>query len=199
MPITPDAKWLEAFKLPLRAMIGVTLACCALLWLDNTKQIDLSIFGALTKSSIFVLTVVAGSLALSGVGAIIFDLVTAKKKRGALAERRATREAEAKERSNAAKEAALDRLNYLSPEELRYLTDCLRKGTQSFTTWIHSPYVSTLASKGLIHTPGGTHHMDHFPFTINDFVWKELLRRKDELIDRDDTNKKQQGEQRRFR
>lgn len=199
MPIIPDANWLNAFKLPLRAMIGVTLACGTLLWLDHAKLIDLSVFGGLTKPSIVVLTVVAGALSISGIGAVIYDLVMAKQKHGTLKARREARKQETDEQSKEAKAAALDRLNYLSPEELRYLADCLRRGNQSFTTWVHSSFASTLAAKGLIYTPGGTHHQDHYPFTIVDFAWKELLRRKDEFIARDDANKKQQDEQNRMR
>jgi hypothetical protein len=62
MPIIPDAKWLEAFKLPLRVMIGVAFSCYTLLWLDSAKHIDLLIFGSLTKASVVVLTVVASGL-----------------------------------------------------------------------------------------------------------------------------------------
>jgi hypothetical protein len=197
MPITPDAKWLEAFKLPLRVMIGLALACYALLWLDSAKHFDLSIFGDLTKPSVVVLMVVTSALAVSGICAVAYEIFIAKRKRGALAERKRARKKEAEELSIAKKAAALDRLNYLSPEELRYLADCLRKENQSFTTWVHSSYASTLAAKGLIYTPGGTHHQDHYPFTITDFAWSELLRRKDEFIAQDDENKKKQDRPRR--
>jgi hypothetical protein len=197
MPITPDAKWLEAFKLPLRVMIGLALACFVLLWLDSAKHIDLSIFGDLTKPSFVVVMVVASALAVSGTCAVAYDIFMAKHKRGALAQRKEARKKEAEELSIARKAAALDRLNYLSPEELRYLAECLRKENQSFTTWVHSSYASTLAAKGLIYTPGGTHHQDHYPFTIYDFAWSELLRRKDEFISRDDENKKKQDRPRR--
>lgn len=199
MPIIPDAKWLDAFKLPLRVMIGLALACYALLWLDSAKHIDLLIFGGLTKPSIIVLSVVASALAVSSTGAVAYDIYMAKQKRGALAERKEVRKKEAEELSVATNAATLQRLNYLGPEELRYLADCLRKGNQSFTTWVHSPYASTLAAKRLIYTPGGTHPQDHYPFTITDFVWSELLLRKEEFIARDDDNKKKQDGPRRGR
>ena len=199
MPITPDARWLDALKLPLRVMIGVVIACFALFWLDNGKYIDLSLFGSLTKPSIVVLAIVSCALAVSGIGAIIHDIVSANHKHGALAARRGAREKEAKVRADVARAAALDRLNYLSPDELRYLADCLRKGNQSFTTWVHSSFASTLAAKDLIYTPGGTHHQDHYPFTIKDFAWKELLLRKDEFIARDNENKKREDGHRRGR
>lgn len=197
MAITPDANWLNALKLPLRAMIGVTLACLALLWLDHARVIDLAVFGSLTKPSIVVLSVVAGALALSGLGAVIYDFFMARHKHGALASRREIRKKEAEEKSKEAKAVALERLDYLTAEELRYLADCLRTGSQSFTTWAYSSPASTLAAKGLIYTPGGTHHQDHYPFTISDFAWEELLRRKDEFLARDDENKKQQEQQKR--
>lgn len=197
MPFTPDAKWLEALKLPLRAMIGIMLAASALLWLDYEKIVDLSVFGSLTKPSIVVVCVVAGALCISGLGALIYDVFAGKNRAAALARRRDLRRKEEEEQSKNAKEAALERLDYLSEEELHYLADCLRKNTQSFTTWVYSSGASTLTTKGLIYSPGGTHHQDHYPFVITDFAWKELLRRKDEFIGRDDKNTKQREEQKR--
>ncbi|NBS74451.1 MAG: hypothetical protein EBS66_13365 [Betaproteobacteria bacterium] len=197
MPLTPDPKWLEAFKLPLRVMIGISLASYALLWLDSTKHIDLSIFGILAKPAVVVLMVVVSALALSGIGSVAYDIFISKQRQSALAERKMARKKEALEYSIANQAAALNRLNYLTPEELRFLTDCLRKRNQSFTTWVHSSYAATLVAKGLIYSSGGTHHEDHYPFTIIDFVWNELLVRKDEFIARDDENKKQQSRPRR--
>ena len=197
MAITPDANWLNALKLPLRVMIGVTLAATALLLLDYAKIIDLAVFGSLTRPSMVVLCVVAAALSVSGLGAAIYDLFLGKHKRVAIALRREIRKKETEGQSKEAKTTALERLDYLSAEELRHLADCLRKNTQSFTTWAHSSSASTLAAKRLIYTPSGTHHQDYFPFTINDFAWKELLRRKDEFIARDDENAKQEEQRKR--
>ncbi len=46
-----------------------------------------------------------------------------------------------------------------------------------------------MTAKRLIFTPGGTHHRDHYPYSFFDFVWEEILRRKDEFIEKDDAHK----------
>jgi hypothetical protein len=100
------------------------------------------------------------------------------------------------ERANA-QGAALERIEHLSPKELRYLANCLREGSQSFYTYVHSPPVTTLMGKGLVYTPGGTHQQDHYPFTIYDFVWKALIERRDEILEKDSANKKKEDEEKR--
>jgi hypothetical protein len=191
MPITPDPKWLEALKLPVRVMIGVTLAASGLLWLDYKKIIDLSAFGNLSRPGVVILCVVASALTISGVGAVIYDLLAGKRKEKALSLRRELRKKDEEEQSEKATATALERLDYLSEEELHYLADCLRKHSQSFTTWVHSSGAATLTAKRLIYSPGGTHHQDHYPFVVADFAWKELLRREEEFIARDDKNAQQ--------
>ena len=47
-----------------------------------------------------------------------------------------------------------------------------------------------LTGKGLVWTPGGAHHMDHYPYSFHDFVWKRLLDRKDEFLAKDDEYKR---------
>jgi hypothetical protein len=197
MSVVPDPNWLNALKLPLRVMVGVTIACAVLLALDYWKVIDLIAFGNLTRPFIIVLLAVAGALTASGFGALIYDILTSGRKHTALAGRREIKRKEAEEELEKARATALERLDYLSSDELRYLADCLRKGSQSFTTWVHSSPASMLSAKGLIYSPGGTHHQDHYPFTIIDFVWKELLRRKEEILARDDANMKRQEQDKR--
>jgi hypothetical protein len=151
MPVTPDPKWLEALKLPLRVMIGVTLAATGLLWLDHQKIIDLAVFGSLTKPAVVILCVFAGALCISGIGAFIYDLFVGKRKANALTIRRELRKKEDEEQIEKNMATALERLDYLSEEELHLLADCLRKKSQSFTTWVHSSGAATLQVKTLNH------------------------------------------------
>lgn len=197
MPITPDPKWLDALKLPLRVMIGVILAATGLLWLDHQKIIDLAVFGSLTKPAVIILSIVAGALCISGIGAFIYDFLAGKRKAKALKLRRELRKKEDGEQIEKNKATALERLDYLSEEELHYLADCLRKKSQSFTAWVHSSGTATLQSKRIITTPGGVHHQDHYPYVVEDFAWKELLRREAEFIERDEKNKQEHEMQRR--
>lgn len=49
--------------------------------------------------------------------------------------------------------------------------------------------------KGLLYTPGGSHHREHYPFTIDDFAWEELLKRKDEFLEKQANCEHQDEEQ----
>jgi hypothetical protein len=77
------------------------------------------------------------------------------------------------------------------------LAGCLSKSSQTFNTYVRSPAVTTLVSKGLAYTPGGTHHEDHYPYIVNDFVWSHLLENSKEIIERDRANREAEEEEKR--
>ena len=197
MNAMPDSSWLQALKLPLRVMIGMFIASVVLLGLDSAAILHLDDFGQLAKPITIVMIVLSGALSITGVCALVYDHVTSIRKHTALTVRRQLRQREFEEQKRKAEKATLERIEYLSPSELRHLARCLREGSQSFYTYVHSPSVTTLMGKGLVYTPGGTHHQDHYPFTIFDFVWKALLARKDEILAWDQANKKREEENKR--
>jgi hypothetical protein len=47
--------------------------------------------------------------------------------------------------------------------------------------------------KGLVVSPGGRHHQDHYPYMIADFAWERLLARKEEFIAKDDENRRREA------
>lgn len=193
----PDSNWINALKLPTQVMIGLCIASVALLGLDQAGILALVDFGQLIKPLVIVLAVLSGSLSIAGIGAFIKDQLMGHRKQSLLAARRELKFQEAKIRREKAESAALERIDHLSSQEIWHLADCLRKGSQSFYTYVHSPSVTTLMGKGLVYTPGGTHNQDHYPFTIFDFAWKALLAQKDEILARDDENRKREGEEKR--
>ncbi len=136
---------------------------------------------------------ISGSLSLTGGIAFFVDVHKSRNRQTLLAGRQQLRAQEAREQRAQAEASALERLDHLAPQELRYLADALQSGSQSFYTYVHSPAVTTLAGKGLVYTPGGTHHQDHYPFTISDFAWKALLARKGEILARDDQNRESEA------
>ena len=182
----PDAKWLEALKLPLRAMLGIALSSGALLLLDYTGVLDLDVFGPIVRPIVIAVCIVFSVLSLVRIVDLLLVPVRERQRQSRLSTRRAVRRKEEEERRAEAEAQHLARLDHLSKEEIRYVADCLRKGTPSFYTYVHSPPVSMLQGKGLVWTPGGTHHHDHYPFSFHDFVWKALLARKDEFIAMDE-------------
>jgi hypothetical protein len=93
----------------------------------------------------------------------------------------------------------LKRLDHLSAQEIRYVADCLRKNEQSFLAYVHSGPVSNMMARGLVGSPGGTHHQDYYPYYFADFVWQALLARKDEFIEKDNEHKRREAAERAMR
>ncbi|WP_084004580.1 hypothetical protein [Terasakiispira papahanaumokuakeensis] len=157
----------------------------------------LSAFGTLAKPATILLCVASGALTFTAIIAFAIEIVTATRKKTLLQQRRDMRKAEEDEQIERQKQMVLDRIDHLSKDELNYLADCLRKNSQSFTSYVHSPSASTLRFKGLIRTPGGTHHQDYYPFVVCDFVWQYLLEHKDQIIARDEENTRIEEEEKR--
>ena len=185
----PVSNWIEAVRLPTRVMIGLFIACLTLLAFDTFDVLVLANLGLLAKPVVIVASVVSGSLSLTGIVAFFLDLHKHRQKQNLLSLRHQTRTREAQESRAKAEAAALERLDHLAPQELRHLADALKNGSQSFYTYVRSPSVTTLRGKGLVYTPGGEHHQDHYPFTISDFVWKILIERKEEFLAKDALNR----------
>jgi len=156
--------------------------------LDKAEVLELSIFWFLAKPAIIILCVVSGALSFTSIVNYFIDIVGAEKKHTLLLQRRELRKTEQEDKGNERKQQVLNRIPYLSKDELRYLADCVRENSQTFTTYVHSPAASTLGSKGLIYSPGGTHHQDYYPFVVNDFVWNHLLENRDNIIAQDEEN-----------
>jgi hypothetical protein len=165
-----------------------------LLSLDKTEIFSFSTFGSLAKPAAVLLCVVSGALSFTSIVALVIDIFGAGRKRTLLQQRRELRKAEEEEGIIKNKQKVLDRIQYLSSDELQYLAGCLRENSQSFTTYVHSPSASILASKGMIYTPGGTHNQDNYPFVVNDFVWQYLLDNRGDVIAKDDENKRLEEE-----
>jgi len=192
-----DANWINAFKLPTKVLTGLFIASVILLIFDKAKILELSIFGAIAKPATILLCVVSGALSLTSIISFFIEQFGASRKRTLLQQRRDLRKAEEEAEINAQKQRVLERIPHLSKDELRYLADCLRENSQSFTTYVHSPPASTLMTKGLIYTPGGTHHQDYYPFVVNDFVWEHLLENREQIIAKDEENNRVEEEKKR--
>lgn len=213
--------WSDAAKLPTKVLGGLLAACVLTLLLDFFGVVVLVEIHQIAKPITIVLAVSFGCLTVANLLAKLYENKTAATRRtgmterlefrAELARRKAIQEAELK--AEADKKAAvaaetekerkqrevLVRLDYLSASELRYLANALRENSQSFKTWVHSSDAGTLGIKGLVYTDGGTYHGDHYPFTIQDFVWRELLARKQEFLDRDEKNLRQEHDEQRAR
>lgn len=184
-----DANWINALKLPTKVLTGLFVASVILLTFDKAGVLELSTFGSIAKQATILACVVLGALSLTSIISFFIDLFGTSRKHTLLQERKKLRKCEQEEQIHAQKRRVLERIPHLSKDELRYLVDCLRENSQSFTAYVHSPHTSMLMSKGLIYTPGGTHNQDYYPFIVSDFVWKHLLENREQIIARDEENK----------
>ena len=180
-----DPKWLDAVKLPLRVIAGLFLGSVALLIIDNHGWVLLKELGGPARTIVAITAVLTGALTFTGLSAILLETWGQKRKRDAIADRRRDRDDQRRRQRQEAEASVIARIEFLSEGELRHIAGALRDNSQSFYTWVHSPTVTTLMEKGLVRTLGGTHHEDHYPFTIVDFAWKYLIENRDEIIAKD--------------
>ncbi|HEY9163792.1 MAG TPA: super-infection exclusion protein B [Magnetovibrio sp.] len=175
------------------------MASLTILVFDYYELIVLLEFHKLAKSAVIVGAVIFGCLSLASFAALVYEDIIARHKVGLMSRRRKIRRGEAKEYREQYETEALERLDWLSREEISYVADCLRKNEQSFLAYYHSGPIANLIAKGLVDTPGGQYNRDYYPYTICDFAWKALLERKDEFIEKDDEFRRQDEQNRRRR
>jgi hypothetical protein len=183
----------DTLKLPGKVIAGLFLFTLLLLAFDFFELVRLPDLHAVARPAVIIAALLFGSLCVAAVGAVIVEAVKRRRRPTLVAQRREIRRKEWEQAKVEQEAKALERLDYLSAEEIGYIADALRKNEQSFTTWVHSPHMSNLMAKGLVNTPGGTHNQDYYPFYFTDFAWKALLVRKDEFIAKDDEQKRRQA------
>jgi hypothetical protein len=98
--------------------------------------------------------------------------------------RKALRDEKTQEREQQ-RVAMLSHLDHLSRWEVSIVADALEGNSPTFYTYVYSPPVSMLQGKNLVWTPGGSHNQDHYPFSFHSFVWDELLKRREEFLEKE--------------
>ncbi|HEV7265108.1 MAG TPA: hypothetical protein VGN83_09340 [Falsiroseomonas sp.] len=93
----------------------------------------------------------------------------------------------------------LERLDYLSPEEIGFILPALERRAQTMFGWLHSHPGRSLEMKGLVQSERSTGHQDHWPWVFPDFVWKELLERRDEFLQKHEDNEREKHRRNRTR
>ena len=93
----PDAKWLEALKLPLRAMLGIALSSGALLLLDQLGMLDLGVFVPIVRPIVIAVCVVFSVLSLVGIVDLLLVPLRDERRQSRLSARRAVRRKEKEE------------------------------------------------------------------------------------------------------
>jgi hypothetical protein len=183
----PDPKWLDALKLPLKVTVAVALAASILFALDWKGVLDLGPLGVFSRPVMIVIAVVFWILTIVG---LIDYAISPFREKERQETRRAVRRKEQEDQRDARRAVVLAHLDHLSAEEIVYVAGSLREGSPTFYTYVHSPPVTMLLGKGLVWTPGGTHHRDYYPFSFHDFVWSVLLDRKEEFLAKEEKQKR---------
>jgi len=169
-----DSGWIKALELPTKITGGVFAASVVIYLLDRSDQLALAEIGAWVSPVVIITGVLSGCLfvasvlsSLGGAGVRIWENSRARKSR---------LEAEAR---------ALAHLDQLSEQELYMVCEAIREGSPSFHSWAYISGGGQLTAKGLLYSPEGTFNTEHWPFTFNDFAWKEIERRKDEFLQKE--------------
>ena len=195
----PDAKWLDALKLPARLKLAVGTACGVLLYLFRSGWVTLGKIDPLVTALLLIAVVVFGVLVVFDGVAYLAHPLTELRKTSALAARRAARRIEQEAERDQLRANVLAQLDHLSRWEVKVLAKALEADSPTFYDYVYSPPVGMLQAKHIVWTTGGTHHQDHYPFTIADYVWAELLRRREEFLGREQAFQAEEEENRRAR
>ncbi len=194
----PDLRWWTplAKGLPSKTVAGTVAG----LFVASVVLLLLDLLGIVPLAAVHVLLPIAVALVAVGsaaflAGGEIYDRYKEQQKITKLSARRQVRRAERDAARAEAEAAVLERINYLSEGELRYVADALRRGEQSFTAWASSSHVASLEMKRFVISAAGRYNTNSFPFVFDDFVWKALLARKAELIAKDDENQRKAKEE----
>lgn len=181
----PDAKWLDVLKLPFKAKLAIALACGLLLYLFDASLLSFGKLDNIIKTALVIALAVSAVIVVVDGLAWLAGPIVQRRHSSLLAARRALRRKEEEAQREEQRAAVLAQLDHLSAWEIKVIAKALKSDSPTFYTYVHSPPVTMLLGKRLAWTPGGEHHQDHYPFTIADFVWEELLKRREEFLAKD--------------
>lgn len=185
LKMLPDAKWLDAVKLPVRSKLAIAAACAVLFYLFKTKVLSVGSFDGLVVALLLVAIVVFITLSVFDGAAWLGQPIAEKRRLSLLKKRRAALRAEKDAEREERRAAVLAQLDHLSRWEVKVLAGVLEGGSPTFYDYVYSPPITMLQAKYLVWTPGGTHNQDHYPFCISDFVWDELQNRREEFFEKE--------------
>ena len=181
----PDPKWLDALKLPLRLKLAIAAACGALFYLFKSKAITLGAFDGVVIALLLVTIVVFAIVVVFDGLAWLAKPLSEKRRLSLLAKRRSVVRSAQIEQREEQRGAILAQLDHLSRWEVQTVVKTLQGNSPTFYSYVFSPPISMLQAKNLVWTPGGPHNQDHYPFCFADFVWDEILKRREEFIERE--------------
>ncbi|WP_421694357.1 hypothetical protein [Aestuariivirga sp.] len=176
-----DAKWLDVLRWPLRHTIPIAVASTVLLIMVYVRFLDLGQLGPYGFPVLAIVSVLSCTIVVVGAVNHLLEPVRQARKAKTLSVRRQVRRQEEEAERTVRNARILKSLDHLSREEIRVLIGALEAGSPTFYGWAYASNVAMLQGKNLVWTPGGAHNQDHYPFCFHDFVWDEIVRRREEF------------------
>ncbi|MEY8096316.1 hypothetical protein AB9F29_02715 [Falsihalocynthiibacter sp. S25ZX9] len=173
-----DSGWIKALELPAKVTGGVFVACIVIWTCDRVEVLNLDGIGTWLRTTVVLLGILSGCLFVFSVFTDFWNAARGWQKQ----------RVENTTQNNAiiaAQKKSLIHLDQLSEQENSLVAAALKEDSPSFTYWANASGAGQLIAKGLLYSPAGSYHMDHFPFTFHDFAWEEIKVRRDAVLARE--------------
>ena len=180
-----DPGWIKALELPAKITGGLFLACAAIWSLDNAGTLKLDAVASWLRPAIMIIWVGSGCLFGASLVSDVWVASIAYLKKRAAAQETAAKQAADIRAIEEHRKSIIAHLDRLSEKEVYEAAKALKGGSPSFESWAHSTGAGQLLAKGLIYSPPGTYHQEHFPFTFYDFAWEALQERREAILEKD--------------
>lgn len=177
----PDSNWLKALEIRGSTAAAVAAASILVFVMAEAGWFHLDTLPAWLKAIIAAVAVLALALVGGNVAQWFIDESSKKKERRREEEEHRAEQHKKEEAQAQYRRQALGYLDTLSGLEREIFSYLVQKTQQSFTTDMSGTRIGTLLQKGLVEMGSGVHGALDWPFTIPNFVWEELQRRKDEF------------------
>ena len=124
MSIFPDSGWLRALKLLSQVVFGLFLASATLLTIDYYEILQLDQIHALATTILIQILVIFGLFSIAFTASFFTQGHLRREKRSTLEQRREKCVDAVKKHKRAPEDVPLRRLDYLSRDEIHYISDC---------------------------------------------------------------------------
>lgn len=177
----PDSNWLKVLEIKGSTAAAVAVACIMILVMADAGWFFLDTLPEWAKAVVAVVAFLAIALTGGNVLQWFIDESSKTRERRDKGKEEQAKQRKRKEERERLRQTILGYLDTLSDSERDILSYHVQKNQQSFTTDMTGERIGTLKQKGLVEMASGIHREMSWPFTIPNFVWEELQRRKDEF------------------
>lgn len=180
-----DSGWLKALDMPAHVTSGLAIGSGAVLLAERHELLYIHTLPVWVKAIIGVVFVMSALMALANLSRYGLMRIGAARERQQLAKEQIAQAAAERQRKIEYETDVLRYLDTLNRKKRKTLAYLTTHNEQSFNARIGGSSVSTLVQKGLLVPGKGVASAVEWPYTVPDFVWEELQRRKAEFLYRD--------------